>query len=366
MKKYIRRIVVALLSLVCFVACKGREGGEMSETRKLLNDVKVVIKEKPDSAFRVLKALEIPEDEETMAEYSILIAKAEYLATRKIESDSLLLKAIDFYGETQSKETALAHYSLGCYYFSRDYDKAIDSFENSIKRCPDGDDEIKGRAYHAIGTCWLSKGDINEYLRASKKALKLLEGNESEEIRILCQEMRHYLNVFEATDQKKEDKNSAVLYIILASILISGLGVAAYMVIKRKKDSSKEVDDEPASSALEEKLKEGRSALEMTSAYGTLLEIRSLNEGELQARNDIDPKAIEDAVLASFHDAYQILAKSEEKISHQDLLLCIYGYLKFSNNVIAFLLKSVPTTIRQRRKRLQGKISPEAYKILFP
>ena len=71
MSKYIRRIVIALLSLVCFVACKEREGGEMSETRKLLNDVKVVIKEKPDSAFRVLKALEIPEDEETMAEYSI-------------------------------------------------------------------------------------------------------------------------------------------------------------------------------------------------------------------------------------------------------------------------------------------------------
>ena len=39
MSKYIRRIVVALLSLVCFVACKGREGGEISETRKLLNDV---------------------------------------------------------------------------------------------------------------------------------------------------------------------------------------------------------------------------------------------------------------------------------------------------------------------------------------
>jgi len=44
MSKNIRRIVVALLSLVCFVACKEREGGEMSETRKLLNDVKVVIK----------------------------------------------------------------------------------------------------------------------------------------------------------------------------------------------------------------------------------------------------------------------------------------------------------------------------------
>ena len=177
--------------------------------------------------------------------------------------------------------------------------------------------------------------------------------------------MRHYLNVFDATDQKKEDKNSAVLYIILASILISGLGVAAYIVTKRKKDSDKAAEAEPASSLLEKKLQEGRSALEMTSAYRILLEIRSLNEGELQARNDIDASAIEDAVLASFYDAYQILAESEEKISHQELLLCLYGYLRVSNNVIAFLLKSVPTTIRQRRKRLQGKLSPEAYQILF-
>ena len=195
--------------------------------------------------------------------------------------------------------------------------------------------------------------------------MKLLEGNESDEIRILCQEMRHYLNVFDATDQKKEDKNSAVLYIILASILISGLGVAAYIVTKRKKDSDKAAEAEPASYVLEKKLQEGRSALEMTSAYRILLEIRSLNEGELQARNDIDASAIEDAVLASFYDAYQILAESEEKISHQELLLCLYGYLRVSNNVIAFLLKSVPTTIRQRRKRLQGKLSPEAYQILF-
>ena len=363
MNNYIRTILAVAIIVISYITAYCET--DKSDVHKILDEVNQYLKEKPDSAFRVLKALEIPEDEETMAEYSILIAKAEYLATGKIESDSLLLKAIDFYGETQSKETALAHYSLGCYYFSRDYDKAIDSFENSIKCCPDADDEIKGRAYHAIGTCWLSKGDINEYLRASKKALKLLEGNESEEIRILCQEMRHYLNVFDATYQKKEDKNSAVLYIILASILISGLGVAAYMVIKRKKDSDKAAEAEPASSLLEKKLQEGRSALEMTSAYRILLEIRSLNEGELQARNDIDASAIEDAVLASFYDAYQILAESEEKISHQELLLCLYGYLRVSNNVIAFLLKSVPTTIRQRRKRLQGKLSPEAYQILF-
>ena len=363
MNNYIRTILAVALIVISYITAYCET--DKSDVHKILDEVNEYLKEKPDSAFRVLKALEIPDDEETMAEYSILITKAEYLATGKIESDSLLLKAIDFYGETQSKETALAHYSLGCYYFSRDYDKAIDSFENSIKRCPDGDDEIKGRAYHAIGTCWLSKGDINEYLRASKKALKLLEGNESEEIRILCQEMRHYLNVFDATDQKKEDKNSAVLYIILASILISGLGVAAYIVTKRKKDSDKAAEAEPASSLLEKKLQEGRSALEMTSAYRILLEIRSLNEGELQARNDIDASAIEDAVLASFYDAYQILAESEEKISHQELLLCLYGYLRVSNNVIAFLLKSVPTTIRQRRKRLQGKLSPEAYQILF-
>lgn len=63
MSKYIRRIVVALLSLVCFVACKEREGGEMSETRKLLNDVQTYMDERPDSALVVLRGMNIHNDE---------------------------------------------------------------------------------------------------------------------------------------------------------------------------------------------------------------------------------------------------------------------------------------------------------------
>ena len=98
-----------------------------------------------------------------------IAAKAEYLATGKIESDSLILNAISYYGKTKSKETALAYYSLGCYHFGRDYDKAIDAFNISIKHCLDDDDEMRGRAYHAIGSCLFAQGDFNGYVRVSKK-----------------------------------------------------------------------------------------------------------------------------------------------------------------------------------------------------
>ena len=364
MSNYLRTVLTVVLTVISYISVYGETG--TSKIRAVLDEVKEVIKEKPDSTFAVLKALDVPEseDEDTKALYAVLSAKAEYLSSGKIESDTLLLKAIEYYGEAKSKESALAYYCLGCYYFGHDYDKAINFFTDSIERCPDDNDEMKGRAYYAIASCWFNKEYFGEYVRACKKALKLLEENESEEIRLLCQEMRYNINVFDAKSQVNNN-GSIVLYVVLASVLLCGLGICIYIFTKRKKDSDNAADAEPVSSSLEKKLKEGRSALEMTSAYRILLEIRSLNEGELQARSDIDITAIEDAVLASFYDAYQILAESEEKISHQELLLCLYGYLRVSNNVIAFLLKSVPTTIRQRRKRLQGKLSPEIYQILF-
>ena len=372
MNKYIRTILAVVLTVISYIPVYGETG--TSGIRAVLDEVKEVIKEKPDSTFAVLKALDVPEseDEDTKALYAVLSATAEYISSGKIESDSLLLKAIGYYGKTKSNESAQAHYYLGCYYFSYDYEKAIDAFNTSIKHCPNDDDDMKGRVYHAVGTCWFAIGDYGEYVKACKKALSYFEGNENEEIRLLCQRMKYNINMFTAMGWVDKDNGSIdndnasiVLYVVLALVLLCGLGICIYIVTKRKKDPDKASDAEPVSSSLEKKLKEGRSALEMTSAYRILLEIRSLNEGELQARNDIDASAIEDAVLASFYDAYQILAESEEKISRQDLLLCLYGYLRISNNVIAFLLKSVPTTIRQRRKRLQGKLSPEAYQILF-
>lgn len=365
MSNYLRTVLTVVLTVISYISVYGETG--TSGIRAVLDEVKEVIKEKPDSTFTVLKALDVPEseDEDTKALYAVLSAKAEYISSGKIESDSLLLKAIEYYGKTKSKESAQAHYYLGCYYFGHDYEKAINAFNTSIKHCPEDDDDMKGRVYHAVGICWFEAGDYGEYVKACKKALSYFEGNENEEIRLLCQRMKYNINVFTAMGWVDKDNGSIALYVVLASAILFGLGICIYIVTKRKKDSDKAADAEPVSSLLEKKLQEGRSALEMTSAYRILLEIRSLNEGELQARNDIDASAIEDAVLASFYDAYQILAESEEKISHQELLLCLYGYLRVSNNVIAFLLKSVPTTIRQRRKRLQGKLSPEAYQILF-
>ena len=154
------------------------------------------------------------------------------------------------------------------------------------------------------------------------------------------------------------------LFVTIIILLLASLGGFVYIMVRRKHPVNKgeiELSDDP----LEQKLREGRQNFEDTSSYKILLEIRSLNERELSAITDIDTKNIEETILASFNDAYHILAEYDAKISHQDLMLCLYGYLKFSNNVIAFCLKSVPGTIRQRKKRLKGKLSDTVYNTLF-
>lgn len=154
------------------------------------------------------------------------------------------------------------------------------------------------------------------------------------------------------------------LFVTFIILLLAGLGVFAYVMVKRKhlvNESKIESSENP----LEQKLKEGRLLFENTASYKILLEIRSLNERELSAITDIDTKNIEDTVLASFNDAYHILAEYDTKISHQDLMLCLYGYLKVTNNVTAFCLKSVPGTIRQRKNRLKGKLPETVYNTLF-
>ena len=368
MSKYIRRIVVALLSLVCFVACKEREGGEISETRKLLNDVQTYMMERPDSAFTVLSNHIVPssEEERTKSVYAILAAKAEYLATGEIKSDSLLQKAVLFYGDTKSLESALAYYQLGCYHWGRDYDKAIEAFRSCIENSPAKDKETKGQAYHAIGSCHYAEGRVAEGVRSYRKALELLDENESEQIKQLCRDIRNNLAIYDMTDwadgaDDNASKRTNVLLVILSIFLASSLCVVIFFVRKSKPYSSNQMTTSP----LERKLKEGKAAFEGTLAYRTLMEIKGLNERELATRVDIDAEDIEEAVFISFNDAYQFIIQSGDKINRQDILLCLYVYLKLSNNVIAFIMKSVPGTIRQRKLRLQGKLPENVSLTLF-
>ena len=155
-----------------------------------------------------------------------------------------------------------------------------------------------------------------------------------------------------------------ILFVTFIILLLAGLGVFAYVMVQ-KKHTVNESDIESSENPLEQKLREGRQNFEGTSSYKTLLEIRSLNERELSVIIDIDTKNIEETILASFNDAYHILAEYDAKISHQDLMLCLFGYLKLSNNVAAFFLKSVSGTIRQRKNRLKGKLPETVYNTLF-
>ena len=356
-----RTILVIILTIISYISVYGEAG--TSEVRKVLDDVNEYLNEKPDSAFAVLKSMEIPESEdgETQALYAILYAKAEYIVTDTIKSDALLQNAITYYNGEKSLRSSLAYYYLGCYYFENDYDKASYAFQRSIDYIPDGNNNQKGRAYHALGSCLFAKGSMDEGVKAYKTALTLLDEKENESTWKLCQDIKMYLN--NVASMRRQDVIFA-LFVSITVLLLSGLGVFAYIRVKRK-HLTKDDETESSGNPLEQKLKEGRQSFEDTASYKILLEIRSLNESELQARTDIDIKEIEDTVLASFDEAYHILAEMESRLNHQDLLLCLYGYLKVPNNVIAFCMKSVPGTIRQRKLRLQGKVSENVHTTLF-
>jgi len=357
------RLIYILIVVFTFVIYSPHCLAQYRETRRLLTDVQDYINEKPDSAIVVLKSYRglASQDEGTEALYAMLITKAEYIATDSIVSDSLIQSAVKYYNKEISLESAQASYYLGCYYFSRDKHKAAYSFQNSIDITPDGNNNHKGRAYHALGSCHFANGSIDEGVKAYETALTLLDENENESTWQLCQDIKKALN-----EVNRVERGNALfaLFVILTVLAVTGLCGFIYYKVK-KSNMVNTVKTKFSDAPLEQRLLEGKSAFEQTSAYKTLQEIRSLNENELHSRNDIDVKAIEEAILVSFNNAYHILAECESKISHQDLMLCLYGFLKITNNVAAFCLNSVPGTIRQRKNRLKSKLPENVYIILF-
>ena len=361
MNKYIRTIFIVILAIVSYISAYGKSG--TSDISKLLDDVSEYLDEKPDSAWAVLNSLKISEsgDEGAEAFYAILHARAEYIITDTIKSDSLLQKAIKYYNGEKSRKSSLAYYYLGCYYFGTDYDKASYAFQRSLDLIPDGNDNQKGSTYHALGSCYYANGNIKEGNKAYKTALTFLDEKVSEDTWKLCQNIKMQLN----NDAAQQRANiHFALFVTFIMLLLVGLGVSVYIMI-RKKHPANEGEIESSDDPLEQKLKEGKQKFEDTASYKILQEIRSLNERELSAITDIDTKAIEGTIIASFNDAYHILAEYDAKISHQDIMLCLYGYLKFSNNIAAFCLKSVPGTIRQRKNRLKGKLPEIVYDTIF-
>ena len=189
MKKLIKIIVIAFLILFSF-ATYGVS--QYRETRRLLTDVQEYMHEKPDSAIAVLKGYETlaSQDEGTKALHAVLLTKAEYIATDSIVSDSLIQKAVKYYNKEVSYESALASYYLGCYYFPHDKHKASYAFKNSIDYTPDGYDDHKGIAYHALGSCHFANGNIEEGAKVFKTALELLDENKNEDTWRLCQKIK--------------------------------------------------------------------------------------------------------------------------------------------------------------------------------
>ena len=171
------------------------------------------------------------EDGETQALYAILHAKAEYAVTDTIKSDLMLQQAIKYYNGERSRNSSQDYYSLGCYYFGIDKHKAYYAFQRAIDLIPDGNDDLKGRAYHALGSCYYANGNIKEGNKAYKTALTLLDEKAGEGTWKLCQNIKMQLN----NDAAQQRANiHFALFVTLIMLLLVGLGVSVYIMIRKK------------------------------------------------------------------------------------------------------------------------------------
>jgi len=232
MNNYIRTILAVALIVISYITAYCETG--KSDVHKILDEVYEYLDEKPDSAWAVLNSLKISEsgDEAAEAFYAILYARAEYIITDTIKSDSLLQKAIKYYNGEKSRKSSLAYYYLGCYYFGTDYDKASYAFQRSLDLIPDGNDNQKGLTYHALGSCYYANGNIKEGNKAYKTALTFLDEKVSEDTWKLCQNIKMRLN----NDAAQQRANiHFALFVTFIMLLLVGLGVFVYVIVRRKR-----------------------------------------------------------------------------------------------------------------------------------
>lgn len=101
--------IITIISLI-FWSFTSPCAAQYRETRRLLTEVQEYINEKPDSAIVVLKSYRglASQDEGTEALRAVLLAKAEYIATDSIASDSLIQGAVKYYNkESDNSEMIL-------------------------------------------------------------------------------------------------------------------------------------------------------------------------------------------------------------------------------------------------------------------
>ena len=128
-------------------------------------------------------------------------------------------------------------------------------------------------------------------------------------------------------------------------------------------EEDKETFSLPETLILRRSLADGRRAFESTTSYEELNTMQ-IKEKELYDMAYEATRDVESTLFDSFKEACSTLHEGLE-LNDQELVCCFCTYLGYSNNVIAYIGHTTPTTIRKRKERIRKKLPTDLYEVIF-
>ena len=128
-------------------------------------------------------------------------------------------------------------------------------------------------------------------------------------------------------------------------------------------EEDKETFSLPETLILRRSLADGRRAFENTTSYEELNAMQ-IKEKELYDMAYEATRDVESTLFDSFKEACSTLHEGLE-LNDQELVCCFCTYLGYSNNVIAYIGHTTPTTIRKRKERIRKKLPIDLYEVIF-
>lgn len=378
-----KHYILIILLVLSFVACNRYSGHY-----ETLNIVENQLDENPVEAWETLKSLDTSDfSDGELARYALLTTIAEHRNTLSIASDSLISIALKYYGNKPTIESARSNFYMGCYYYNNpeginnEYLKvALKYFQNAKELTPRDEKRMLGVHSYYLGCCYYNLGMLENSLKEFKEYLRLCTEEEDEVFRA---EANRIINLILLSPDIKKDAIAKSFYvdtntdkssnyptwilIIVSSILI----IATVVFVKKRKRlidaryNKINFDDTSQTSLLTNKLSEGKNIFKDSNVYRSLIELWDLTEYELKDKKLFNRDILEEAIFSAFYEAYPIIASAGNKLSRQDIVLCLLAYMQIPTNVIAYCTNTIPTTIRKRKARIADKLPVEIYQLIF-
>lgn len=183
---------------------------------------------------------------------------------------------------------------------------------------------------------------------------------------------------------KAQKRHQRVYRILLLLILLSPFAIGYYRKHFRRRhlaheepqsppsgnepiaattEEDKETFSLPETLILRRSLADGRRAFESTTSYEELNTMQ-IKEKELYDMAYEATRDVESTLFESFKEACSTLHEGLE-LNDQELVCCFCTYLGYSNNVIAYIGHTTPTTIRKRKERIRKKLPTDLYEVIF-